>query len=140
MSALSDLAGFVAAHLPLVEGRVYPVVARQAEPRPCVTYTQDTEDAQHFLDQEAGYVELTATYTAWSPDYAECETLVEQLRLSLGGLRDATIGDTLIDCVLVEDGGSDSFEVLEGTDTGVYSKTLSFFIRYERLAATVPGY
>ena len=139
MSALGDLAGYVKDRLPEVEGRVYPVVARQAEPRPTVTYEENSTTAFYQLDAEAGYAEMNATFTAWSADYAECEYLADQLRLILTPIIDATIGDTKIDCVLVEQSEADNFELKEGTDGGVFSKPQQFFIRYFRTAALAPG-
>ena len=139
MSALSDLGHYAADRIPLVQGRVYPVRGKQGEDWPTITYQEDSTQAFYCLDQEAGFAEMTATFTAWSTDYSQCEFLVEQLRGTLSAVVDKTIGDTLIDCVLVEDGQSDSFSVLEATDEGVYSKPISFFVRYFRTAAVAPG-
>lgn len=139
MSALSDLAGYVADRLPAVEGRVYPLVGKQGETRPTITYQEDSATPFYQLDGEAGYTELQATYTAWSLDYAQCEDLIDELRLALTGVIDKTIGDTVIDCILVEPSEADTSELIEGTDQFVYSKSCAFFIRYYRTAALAPG-
>lgn len=139
MSALSDLASYVKDRLPEVEGRVYPLVGKLGESRPTITYQEDSATPFYQLDGEAGYTELQATYTAWALDYASCETLSDQLRLILTGVVDKTIGDTLIDCVLVEPSEADTAELIEGTDRYVYSKSCAYFIRYYRTAAVAPG-
>lgn len=139
MSALSDLAGYLKDRIPAVEGRVYPLVGRQGEARPTITYQEDSVTPFYQLDGEAGYCELQATYTAWALDYATCEELVDQVRLALTPVIDLTIGDTLIDCILVEPSEADTAELIEGTEGYYYSKATAFFIRYYRTAALAPG-
>ena len=139
MSALSDLASYLADRIPEVEGRVYPLLAQQGEPTPYLVYQQDSETPGYELSGEAGYAELMATYAVWSRDMGECERLMDATRLALTGVTDLTIGDTQIDVVLVESGETDAVQVLDGEATGLLSKSQQFFIRYFRTVATAPG-
>lgn len=139
MSALADLALYIADRIPELEGRVYPLLARQGEPAPHLAYQQDSDTPGYELSGEAGYAELMASYTVWSLDMTQCEQIMDALRVALTGIVDLTIGDTKLDVVLVEGGEADGFEVLEGQATGLLSKTQQFFVRYFRTVATAPG-
>lgn len=139
MSALSDLAQYLKDRLPAVGGRVYPQLAPQGDPPPFVIYQEDSTDPAYELSGEAGYCELTASYTVWSPDYSQCEAILDDLRQVLTAVEDKIVGDTKLDCVLVETSDADTIEVQDGQPTGLQSKTLRFFIRHFRTAATVPG-
>lgn len=139
MSALADLAVYIRDRIPAVQGRVYAQLAPQGDGHPFIVYQEDSTDPAYELSGEAGYCELYATYTAWSLDYAECESLVDQLRLVLTGAVDRTVESTLIDCILIEPSEADTVEIRDGQPSGFLSKTVRFFIRYFRTAATVPG-
>lgn len=139
MSALSDLATYLKDRIPTVDGRVYAQLAPQGDPLPFLVYQEDTSEPAYQLDGEAGYCELYATYTAWALDYTQCEDIVNDVRLVLTAVVDRIIGDTPIDCILVEPSEADTVEIRDGQPSGFQSKTVRFFIRHFRSAATVPG-
>lgn len=139
MSVLSDLATYLRDRIPAVEGRIYAQLARQGDPPPFIVYQEDSTDPAYELSGEAGYCETYATYTAWSDDYAQCEELVDDLRLVLTAVVDRIVASTLIDCILIEPSEADTIEIKDGMPTGLQSKTVRFFIRSFRTAATVPG-
>lgn len=138
MSALADLAEYLKDRIPLVEGRVLPLFGGQQEPRPTIIYQQDSSTPYYLMTGECDFTEMQVSYTAWSPDYAECEAITEQVRLALTGIVDL-VGSTSIDCVLIESGEADGFEVQEGTGKAIYSQARSYFVRYSQIAATAPG-
>lgn len=139
MSALGDLAEFLADRLPEVGGRVLPVKIDQDEPRPAVTYTEQSNSPIYDLNGETGHTELTADYVVWADNYTTAEGVLDKVRLILTKVRDETIGGTVFDCVILEPTDADTFDLQEGFDEGVYSKGVRFFIRYQRAVASVLG-
>jgi hypothetical protein len=102
--------------------RIYPLIVKQGDNYPAITYQIISETREPELTQQNGFIQVRVQLTCWAETYAGARTLKEAVRNCIDGS-----SSTFPSGVFIEN-SIDSVEESEGSRPGLYAKRLDALV------------
>lgn len=121
----AELRDHLAANVPAIDGRIYPVLLPQDPTYPALTYQLISDPRGHTHDGPDGLVDARYQITTWSRVYADVKDTTNAVRLALDGFK-GVWGPFFVGLIF-HDGGVDLYD----PDVEVHHNATDYIIRYQ---------
>lgn len=110
----------------IVGTRIFPVVIPEGTNAPSLIYETVSAIPTYTFDGSVGLVTARITFTAWSPDFSDCKTMQEAIRVALDNYPPSLMGSTPISAIWRDNGCRDGWDSI----SSFYRSSADYRISY----------